>query len=294
VWSSSDAPDQGRLTPGGYAGGDLFDAIGVRTVAGRAFTEADRQARPQVAVVNESFARSLGAQALGSVLRVAPRGRDFGSAVEVRVVGIIEPVTEPRLSQDEPPSKVYLPSPIEAEPALALYLSTEGAAAAAAQPLRELVAQIDGSVPIAELGTLDEMNERSFGPQLWLARAAAFLGVIGLLLATAGLYGVASYVVAMRSREMAIRLAVGARPGRILAMVLGQSMRMAAIGLIAGGVAALATSRVIQAEYHGIQGIDGAAFGGATLLFLAAMLLASGVPALRASRLDPVTMLKES
>jgi hypothetical protein len=278
---------------GGYAGGELFEAIGVRLLAGRGFTEGDRQARPQVAVVNDTFARRLAGPALGSVLRVAPRGGAIGSSTEVRVVGVIEPVSEPRLSQDEPPPRVYLPSPIEAEPALALYLSTDGPAATAAQPLRELVAQIDGSVPIAELGSLEEMNERSFGPQLWLARAAALLGVIGLLLATAGLYGVASYVVAMRSREMAIRMAVGARPGRILAMVLGQSMRMAAIGLVVGGAAALAASRVIQAEYHGIAGIDGVAFGGATMLFLAAMLAAGGIPAFRASRLDPVRILKD-
>ena len=91
--------------------------------------------------------------------------------------------------------------------------------------------------------------------QLWLARAAAFLGVIGLLLATAGLYGVSSYVVAMRSREIAIRMAVGARPRAILPMVLGQSMRVALIGLLVGGAAAAAVSRLIQSEYHGIQGI---------------------------------------
>jgi ABC-type antimicrobial peptide transport system permease subunit len=98
----------------------------------------------------------------------------------------------------------------------------------------------------------------------------------------------------MRSREIAIRLAVGASPRVILAMVLGQSMRVALLGLVFGGGAAVAVSRVIQSEYHGIQGIDGAAFGGAVALFLAAMLLASAVPAVRASRLDPVENLKEA
>lgn len=162
-----------------------------------------------------------------------------------------------------------------------------------AQPVRQLVSQVAPRVPILEIGSLQELNERSYGQQLWLARAAASLGVIGLLLATAGLYGVSSYVVALRSRELAIRMAVGATPRVILAMVLGQSMRVAAIGLLVGGGTAVVVSRFIQSEYHGIRGIDGAAFGGAATLFLAAMLLASAIPAVRASRLDPVENLKD-
>jgi hypothetical protein len=326
VWNPADAPAEGRNTIGGYAGGDLFEAVGLAVVAGRGFSEDDRQPRPRVAVVNETFAQnmtpstslgtgpstSLGtgpstplgatpstplganAAAVGSIIRVTARGQDYGSSIEVRIVGVIEPVLEPRLTPDGPPAaKVYLPSPIEPEPSLALYLRTRDRATMVAQPVRELVSRIAPRVPVLELGSMAELNERSYATQLWLARAAAFLGVIGLLLATAGLYGVGSYVVAMRSREIAIRLAVGARPGVILTMVLGQSMRVAAIGLFVGGGAAVVVSRLIQAEYHGIQGIDGAAFGGAAALFLGAMLLASAVPALRASRLDPVENLKD-
>lgn len=295
VWRPADAPDDGHVTSGGYAGGDLFEAVGVRLVAGRVFTEADRQPRPQVAVVNESAAMMLNGPAVGSILRVAPRGQDFNSSIEVRVVGVIEPVVEPRLEQDGPPAaKVYLPSPLEPEPMLTLYVRTSGTAATLAQPVRELVNRIDPRVPLLEVGSLQDVNERSYETQLWLARAAAFLGVIGLLLATAGLYGVSSYVVAMRSREIAIRMAIGARPGVILAMVLGQSMRVALIGLVVGGAGTVAASRVIQSEYHGITEIDGAAFAGAAALFLAAMLLASAVPAIRASRLDPLDNLKDA
>jgi len=295
VWRATDAPAEGQTTGGGYAGADLFDAVGLRTIAGRGFTEADRQLRPQVAVVNETAARRMNGRAIGSVLRVAPRGQDFRSSIEVRVVGVIEPAHEPRLEADDPPAaKVYLPSPIEPEPALSLYLRTHGTATALAQPVREIVSRIAPRVPVQEVASLDELNERSYEQQLWLARAAAFLGVIGLLLATAGLYGVSSYVVAMRSREIAIRMAVGARPETILAMVLNQSMRTAVIGLLIGGAAAIAVSRLIQSEYHGIVGIDAAAFGGSAALFLAAMLLASAIPAVRASRVDPVEKLKDA
>lgn len=286
---------QGRVTIGGFAGGNLFDAVGLRLVAGRTFTEAEQQqSRPQVAVVNQTFAARMNGPAIGSVLRVALRDHDFASAIDVRVVGIIEPAVEPRYEEGLPAAKVYLPASLEPEPALTLYVRTHGAAAALAQPLREVVGQIAPRVPILDIGSLDEFNQRSFGQQLWLARGAAFLGVVGLLLATAGLYGVASYVVAMRSRELAIRMALGARPQVILTMILGQSMRIALAGLIVGAASAAVASRVIQAGYYGIRGIDAMAFGRAMALFVVAMLVASTIPAVRASRVDPVQNLKDA
>jgi len=294
VWRPADRPEEGQVVTGGLAGGDLFDAVGLRIVEGRGFTEADRHVRPQVAVLNETAARALTGAAVGSILRVAPPGGNYQSSTEVRIVGVVEAAVEPRLDRnDSPAPRLYLPSAIEPELALALYARTSGKASAVSRPLRELVGQLDPRVPVQELGSLAEFNERSYATQLWLARGAAQLGAIGLLLATAGLYGVSSYLVAMRSRELAIRLAVGATPGAILTMVLRQSMRLAGIGLLAGGGAAVAVSRWIQSEYHGIVGIDGAAFGGAVGLFLAATCIASAIPALRASRLDPVENLRD-
>jgi predicted permease len=295
VWRPTDGPEDGHVTIGGFAGGDLFDAVGLRILQGRGFTEADRHPRPQVAVVNETAAKALNGRAVGSILRVAPPSGDYESSTEVRTVGVVGAAIEPRLEKGEPPAaRIYLPSPIQPEPALALYLRTSREPAALVQPLRELVSRIGPRVPVLELGSLAELNERSYAIQLWLARAAAVLGGIGLLLATAGLYGVSSYLVAMRSRELAIRMAVGAAPRAILAMVLRQSLRVAAIGLLAGGGAAVAVSRWIQSEYHGILGIDAEAFGSAVGLFIIAMFLASAIPAVRASRLDPVENLRDA
>jgi predicted permease len=294
VWLPADAAGEGRVTIGGYAGGDLFEAVGLRVLEGRGFIDADRHGRPRAAVVNTTFAQSMDGPAVGSVLRVAPRRRDYASSIDVRVVGIIEAALEPRLEPGgPPPAKIYLPSRIDPEPALALYVRTRGSATAVAQPLRELVSQVAPRVPILEIGSLDELNERAYGTPLWLARAAAVLGVVGLILAMAGLYGVSSYVVAMRSREFAIRIAMGASSRLILALVLGQWMRLAAIGLVLGTGAAAVASRVIQSEYHGIEDLDSMAFGGAAALFIAAMLLATALPALRASRVDPIEALKE-
>jgi predicted permease len=293
VWRPDDRPEEGHVTGGGYAAGELVAAVGLRVVEGRGFTDADRRSRPQVAVINVTAASRMNGRPIGGTVRVAPYGRDYDSSIEVQIIGVIEAAVEPRLDSDDAPvPKIYLPSPLEPEPALALYLRSNGKAASLVQLLRELAARIDPRVPVLEAGSLEELNERSYAPQLWLARAAALIGVIGLVLATAGLYGVSSYVVAMRSRELAIRMALGAAPARILAMILGQSLRVACAGLIVGGGAAIAASRIIQSEYHGIMGIDAVGFAGASLLFLAAMLLAGAVPAARASRLDPVEVLR--
>lgn len=293
VWRPGDDASAELVVRGGYAGGDLFHAVGLRVLEGRGFTDADRHPRPLVAVVNAPAAARLGPDALGSTIRVAPLDHDHRDSLEVRVIGVIEATVEPRLDASGPPApRVYLPAPLEGEPALSLYLRTEGDATRLAQPVRDVVRSLNARVPVQAIGTLDDFNERTYSLPLWLARAAAVLGLIGLGLATGGLYGVTSYLTSLRSRELAIRIAVGARPRAIIALVLGQSLRMAAAGLIVGVLIAVAVSRVIQAEYHGILAIDSTAFTGAILLFLAAMLGASALPARRASRIDPLVTLR--
>jgi ABC-type antimicrobial peptide transport system permease subunit len=179
---------------------------------------------------------------------------------------------------------------------LSLYVRTKDRATAVAPSVRQLANRIAPLVPVAELGSLDEINDRAYGHgmELWLAKAATVIGILGVLLATAGLYALSSYVLAMRSRELAIRMALGAAPRSILSMVFGQSMRLAVIGLVVGGGASVAVSRWIQSEYHGVKGIDPFAFAASALIFLMTMLVASVVPAARASRLDPVQYLKDA
>jgi putative ABC transport system permease protein len=227
-------------------------------------------------------------------VRVPPGGRDIATAVDVQIVGVVETAREPRSGEDGGARPmIFLPAALGPEPALALYLRSRTAAEALVQPVRDLVTQLDARVPIVAIGSRAEINERSLRPQLWFARAAGVLGIIGLLLATAGLYGVASYVVSLRSREIAIRMAIGAGPARVVRMVLAQAMCLALAGLAIGGLLAYIVSRVIQAEFHGMHGMDPAAFGGAAAALVGAMLLASGLPALRAARVDPVAYLKD-
>lgn len=295
VWLPGAGREEGRVRSGGYVGGSLFAAIGAKTIAGRSFTSSDRLARPDVAVVNQTFAQQFSGAAIGSIVRVAPRDGDFASSREVRIVGVVESPAERRILQDAPPpARIFLPSPIESEPTLALYIRTRDTAATLTVPLQKLVSGVAPRVPIQELGSLDELTERSDAPQLWLARAAVLLGTIGILLAGAGVYAVSSFIVGLRAREFAIRMAVGAAPRTILQLVFRESLRIAYMGVVFGGLMAFVVGRVIEAEYHGVRGVDAAAFGAAAALFVTIMILASAIPAVRASRVDPVRMLAEA
>lgn len=299
VWAPGREPE---VVSGGYAGGDLFGAVGLRLVAGRTFTAADATGAPRVAIVNRVYAGNLPRQALGRTIRVmqyvqSRRLSDseaLAASREVTIVGVIEAAAEPRYSQDGAPvGKIYLPSPLEPEPALTLYARSRGRAEALAPSIRDLVSRIDPRVPIVEMGSLGSFNERSMGPEPWLARMSALLGVIALLLAAAGLFAVVSYSVTQRAPELAVRIALGATPRDLLRLVLAQSMVTVLIGFVLGGTVALIVSRLIASQFHGARGIDVLAFGQSSALLISLMLLASAVPALRAAHVDPVANLKD-
>jgi putative ABC transport system permease protein len=300
VWAAGREPE---VVNGGYAGGDLFDAVGLRLVAGRTFTAADARGAPRVAVVNRAYATGLPeGQALGRTIRVMPHVQSrrlsdkeaLAASREVTIVGVIESAGERRYTQDgKPVGKVYLPSPLGPEPALTLYARSRATAEAVAPSVRDLASRIDPRVPIVEMGSLRSFNERSMGPEPWLARISALLGVVALGLAAVGLFGVVSYSVTQRAPEFAIRMALGANPRDLLRLVLTQSMTTVSIGFLLGGTIALIVSRLIAAQFRGASGIDALAFGQSSALLIAVMLLASAVPAIRAARVDPVANLKD-
>jgi ABC-type antimicrobial peptide transport system permease subunit len=147
-------------------------------------------------------------------------------------------------------------------------------------------------VPILELGTLDQKIRADILQQRMLARVAALLGIVALLLASVGVYGVTSYSVATREREIAVRMALGARTDLVVAMVLRQALPVAMIGAVLGGHMAIAAGLLIQAEVFGVAGLDVATLGGSAALLGAALFLASILPARRAARLDPNALLR--
>ena len=272
-----------------------FRALGLDLLQGRDFAPADRRDIPEVAIVTERLASMMQGGALGRSLRVST----FPGAPEadVRIVGIVESPVE-IYGQDV--AAIFFPSPFfpsrfQNGTARTLYVRTGGEAGPLAPAIREIVAQIDPRVPLLELATLDQKirSDTKFQSRRVLAGTAAVLGIVALLLASVGLYGVTSYSVAMRRREIAVRMALGARADRVVAMVLRQALAIATIGSVLGGLVGIAAGLVIRAEVFGVPGVDIAALGGSAALLAAAMLLASILPARRAARLDPNAVLRQ-
>jgi predicted permease len=288
-------PDGRRLTTAGSAGGDFFRAVGLELLQGRDFTPADRRDIPEVAIVTERLASIIQGGVLGRSLRVSTFSGKPDA--DVRVVGVVE---SPEQLYGQDAAAIFFPSPFfpsqfQDGTARTLYVRAGGPAGPLAPAIREVVAQLDRRVPLLELVTLDEKirSDEDFQGKRVLAQTAAALGIVALLLASVGLYGVTSYGVAMRAREIAVRVALGARADRVVAMVLRQALSVATIGAALGGLVAIAAVIAIQSQVFGVGGVDVATLGGSAALLTAAMLLASILPAWRAARLDPNVVLRQ-
>ena len=290
-----EGPRRFQPVVGGSAAGDLFRTLGIDLVQGRGFVEADWRDRPEVAIVTERLASELfDGPALGRSLQLNQLGNG-APAANVQIVGIVESPVE-LTGQDVAAiffPAPFFPSPFQSGAARTLYVRSDGPAGPLAPAIRDLVAQIDPRVPILELATLDQKVRDDYRTKLVMSRVAALLGIVALLLASIGLYGVTSYSVAMRAREIAVRMALGARADQVVAMVLRQAATLVMIGSALGAVLAIVVGRLIQAEIFGVAAVPFATLGGSAALLAAAMLLASILPARRAARLDPYAVLRE-
>jgi hypothetical protein len=245
-----------------------------------------------VAIVNRPFAdKVLGGGGVGQLVRVAPRGTPQANGLDVRIVGVVEATREPTYSPLPVPA-IYLPTSLEYEPALTLYVNSDAPTHALVAALREAVRQVDPRVPFTDIATLQHLNDRRLRPDTLMTQGVSVLGILALVLATAGLYGVVSYVVALRTREIGVRLALGALPRGVLAMVLRQAMTLAIVGTSIGAAGALVVTRIAQSEFRGARGFDPLVFSGVIAVLLLAMLAGSLVPARRAASVDPLVALR--
>jgi predicted permease len=293
AWGPDDEPKDGTLYLGGYAGGDLTGTVGLRLVAGRGFRPEDATPQPSAAIVSRAFAEAkLKRGAIGRRIRVATRTQRHTDSVEVTVVGVVEAAEDLSYTKREMRS-VYVASPLQAEPALTLYVRSRGGIQQLGPAVRAAARTIDPRVPIVEIETLAALTERRHFEERIMAGGLTLFGTIALLLATAGLYALVSFMVTLRRRELGVRIALGAAPGDILRLVLRQSLRLALAGSLFGGVVALVLGALVHASMLGTPGVDVTLFVAAAAILGCAMLLASAIPARRAARVDPLTVLRQ-
>jgi predicted permease len=273
-----------RVVSPGY-----LPALGVRLLRGRQFTAADTATSQRVAIVNETFARAyLGDDPLAARLPKDQEGH------ETAIVGVVNDV-RPDAATGSPEMFVPVPQYQDVpggDPIVTI--RTAGDPVNLAPVLRGIVRDVDATLALGSIMSMeDRLLERLARPRLYSTVLAAFAGLT-LLVAAVGLFGVLSYSVMQRSREMAVRAALGASPARLLRLVVVQGLTMTALGLAAGLVSAYALARSMSGLLVGVTASDPASYAAAAALLLVASVVACAVPAIRAARLDPMAALKRS
>jgi predicted permease len=278
------------MNPGVDAVGPrYFETMGIPLVSGREFTEKDTRGAPRVAIINETMAKYFfdGTNPLG---RRFGFGRDSANAIEI--VGVAKDVRSQGL-RDVPPRFIYVPYRQSDElTSLTFYARAVGDPGAAVGQLRQAGQRLDPNQPHYDVRTMTaQVGESLFVERMVAALSVAF-GALATLLAAVGLYGVMSYAVARRTREIGIRMALGAERGRVLWLVLREVAMLAGVGVVAGLFGAFYLTRQVESQLFGLSPNDPATLVGAVLLLLAVALLAGFVPARRATTIDPMVALR--
>lgn len=266
-----------------------FEAMGIDLVAGRDFERLDDQESQIVTVVTASVAARFwpGDDAVGQTLLVG----DPANPTTTLVIGIVEGVQHQDLDPSTVGLQIYRSSLQNDARRFFVVARTRGEPAAVVSEIRTAIGGIAPDLPL----TIRPMNAVVAENQVQWSLSSVFLGIFGagaLLLATLGIYGLISYSVSQREREMGVRIAMGATNGEIRKSVVTDGLRLTGIGLAIGMVAALGIGQLINGLLYGVSAFDPVTLGGVMVLFLAVAALASFVPAARASRTDPITVLR--
>jgi predicted permease len=271
----------------------FFQTFGIGLLQGRAFTGNDNETAPKVALLNESAARFYfgDRNPVGEQLSFA-RGPKATPA-RYQVVGVVRDLRYSSLREPDTRS-VYLPmlQSLDQMGRLTLAVRGDGRPTDLTNAVRNELRVAGTDILITDIATLDEQIDQSLLQERLVATLSLFFGVLALLLACIGLYGVISYTVARRINEIGIRLALGGTPANVLHMVLKESLMLVLAGVAVGVLAAFATTHLISSLLYGVSPTDPLTLAGATLLMGAVAVLASLIPARRASRVDPMAALR--
>jgi predicted permease len=266
-----------------FVGSDYFRTLGIPLISGRVFDS--RTARDEI-VVNEAFARKI-------FPGEDPVGRSIVSNPDIRwtIVGVVGNARAAELGA-EPPPMVYRCA-CQGGPLMALLIRTNGDPQAAIPDVEAQVYSVDRNQPVFDVKTMNQRLEAALSPQRFELLLIGIFAALAIVMAAAGVFGVMSYLVTRRTREIGIRMAMGARPGDVLRLVMGESCVLIGLGIVAGLAGAAALTRYAQSLLYGVEPLDRATFALTPVILAAAVLAATLGPALRASRVDPTKALRD-
>ncbi|MFL5616248.1 MAG: ABC transporter permease [Gemmatimonadaceae bacterium] len=271
---------------------DFFQAMRIALVRGRSFGSQDVRSGQQVAVIDDEFMRKYyrDQDPIGKRLSFDLKAK---SPTFMTIVGVVRHTMQEGLDA-KPRIQLYLPySQAPNLPFMSVAVRTTGDPLLMARPVRDAIHRVDKDMPMSNVKSMDDLLESSLGQRRLSMILLGAFSAIALVLASIGIYGVLSYSVTQRSRELGIRMALGAARSRVLRLVIGQGMVLAAIGIVIGLIGAFGLTRLLTSQLYSVTPTDPVTFAGVSLLLIAIALVATLVPALRATRVDPVVALRE-
>jgi predicted permease len=271
-------------------GANYFRTLGIPILAGREFTDVDTKGSPKVAVVNEAFARkfNLVDRVIGTRMAL---GAGTDKPLDIEIVGLVRDAKYDEVREPAPPQFVMPYRQVDTG-SLTFYVRSDADAAAVLRALPAIVHRLDANIPIGNLRTMeDQIRYDTSGYRALTMMSSAFAG-LAVVLAAIGLYAVLAYGIAQRLREIGIRIALGATPGNIRRLVLGQVGRIAIVGVGIGAALALGLGRLSQTMLFGVERTAPAIIAGAAALALGVAFAAAVLPARRATLVQPVEVLK--
>lgn len=262
-----------------------FDAMRIPILRGRGFTVQDDSLAPRGLVVNERFAQRFykGVDAVGRTLKVGRR--------EHTILGVV-PTGKYKSLGEDPTAYMYFAQAQRWSAQMTMNIRTTGDPSAIVPTLRSVVAAMDPALPLADVRTMDEWLGTALLPARLTGSVLGIFGILGLLLAAVGMYGVMAYSVAQRTKEIGIRMAIGAAESQVLGLVMRQGMTLVGAGAVIGLAGALGASRLVRGLLIGGQAVDPLTFVGVPLVLIGVSALAIWVPARRAGAVNPVTAIK--
>jgi predicted permease len=277
-----------RTVRSNAVGPDFFRTLGVPLLAGRDFSDSDTASSPHVGIINEQFAQRF-------LPNENPLGHTIGSddrRYTMTIVGVVKDHKYRSIDEEPIPMAWYMYAQIPMAGAMHVEMRVHGDPLAILPSAQKVVQQLDPNLPLIRPMTQRAQFDTTISRQVLVARLAGFFGILAIVLVATGLYGTLSYRVNMRTAEIGLRMAMGARRGQVVWMILKGSLVLTAAGVVMGIPLAMLVGRALTSSLYGVAPLDTASYLIAVSGVTAVALVASAVPARRAASVDPLTALR--